>query len=1722
MASPPEKTDSSDEELDDDALARAEAARQQSNARSKVKQFLEQRPAREIFEQFDKDGSGAIEYEEFVEMLPALGIKMNEAKAKTFFRACDQDFSGAIDFEEFELALHAADGAGGNSLGFTPKEYVGPHDAFEMFDEDFSGALSEDEFAVALEYLNIKIDGGLQERLFMAHDLDASGAIEYKEFREIWLKIVNLKEELKKRNLPVPRWTLKSTLRESLEDAVIKEDEMQEKSLLEADHWYKWNLDLKRRKCALARAFERLEDELTSAMDLAGEVYMFGTGASGQFMSAPVIHQHSYIAPIGRYAGVNENRRYIRTLLDEPVHKDVELGKRLWDMKAGNRKRIDEKILEEMRVDQEKLLPAGFECEDRELSRIVNLWMRRCSGLLKVPRFARQPYILKKELENDPPDPYAKDEEEVEEDEEDSDTSSNSDAETATTVSPSRSPNRRARIMGIGKQIEEEPEPHYFDLLPENIRARASFFKPGTSDALLKKCMTNWSTAGLWGRRIINVSVGGSVAYAVSDMGEIFAWGGQHGWDLIDPDRQALYSHPAHKGLKEGENKKTDEYGNELEKPTKNSSLMWNMTDDKPGKVTPRTKQLKGFTKVSRVNAYDTTRRKRRQKYVFQALENIEEPPTANTVRSNRSVSGGTGRDSNSTAGNGRSYRDEDILEIEEELAKLEEDLYTDLREKQCHEMEMTTKYFEVWEPSPSASVRYEFYTKVLLPKLSMDAIELAFSIRGVGFDVKNLNKIKICEKFSHMIELERKFLGKGRPALGMRMSQRLRDLEKEWVKLSRPELLPKKRQLMLDVGAEGFKTWAPIRTVKTRHEQERTAKQIKVTQQQLARQESEYMMWRHKLAQAREDLETVYTVRGGSIEVPIGGITARGPEELTPRGNSFAQMVSAGNAHSCLVLGNGDLYTWGTGTYGRLGHATQSAYEWTGQKRKTPSEVKRLQERVYECKTQDDLDYLLTLPEYDTTQSLLVPRRGPAPSHRELAKREFERDRILNGDRGADPRATLLRANKNDVLQRLNDGLEKKENEKPVVTLQEMAVAPPPVVQIPKLPLGVVNKTTSNEIVSIPGIIPDSKATGGGSTHRSGSSSLRGEMEKGRSGYWEQIYRGNDREDLDHPSCVQSLRGHPLKTVSAGFNHSIAVTVLGETLVWGDCSSGKLGIGETFWEKEGYTCYVPMPWLLPLPVRLRSVSAGFAHSAFIGMAGELYVCGCNDGGRLGLGPEHVGRTFVSPTLVESVRAHIIVKASCGASHTMLLTESKTVMLGEGFKAEKKLVGGAVLQAGSAWAMSGLPIHTFELVKGPLYMNPCCDISAGTAHSGAVTHDGELYTWGGNLNGGAGHPVNVVATKAPTLVECLYQKARNLVIGKEVRQSSTYTVGVKKWHQPEAASNGDINGDGEKYCTHTCRDDQAWWEVDLGALAVIEKIVLWNRTDEPADRGQPRDYFSRRLFPCWVIVSSDRFPDDREEGLDSALEQADCARKFTENVRCSEWVVPVNTTGRYVRVQLETKNFLHFAQLEVFGNWGRARRPISTVECGRDVTVAVARPSNVKRDIEEAYLKCVKADAHTAILLRQYETFQVYFDKYGVGEKIGGECILCTGMPKGQKCEICYLHQTWPASIEKGNELYGKHKKLSEIAHLLMHEQMPPMNWHPTWRQPRRGCKHTFRAFGRWWQKIREGGYQPTWEEVAEYAAKDDNVSREAFETDRDRYKDDDDWSVGSDEVSED
>tara|TARA_B100000795_G_scaffold228568_1_gene185303 strand:- start:388 stop:1245 length:858 start_codon:yes stop_codon:yes gene_type:complete len=214
---------------------------------------------------------------------------------------------------------------------------------------------------------------------------------------------------------------------------------------------------------------------------------------------------------------------------------------------------------------------------------------------------------------------------------------------------------------------------------------------------------------------------------------------------------------------------------------------------------------------------------------------------------------------------------------------------------------------------------------------------------------------------------------------------------------------------------------------------------------------------------------------------------------------------------------------------------------------------------------------------------------------------------------------------------------------------------------------------------------------------------------EYNKSGAWEKEYRQNDRLDRSRPTLVRSLRSHPLQSVSCGWNHTVALTVLGEVLVWGDASHGKLGIGKTTWESEGYECYCPIPWPISFSnqygngksKKIKQISCGNAHTCFITTDGLLYVCGSNDGGRLGLGRERLGTTVTIPENIEYMNEHKLAKVSCGATHTLLLTEISSVYEGETeYSKERKLVGGVIFQCGSAWALSGILTPKFTLVGG--------------------------------------------------------------------------------------------------------------------------------------------------------------------------------------------------------------------------------------------------------------------------------------------------------------------------------------------------------------------------------------------------------------------------------------
>jgi len=404
---------------------------------------------------------------------------------------------------------------------------------------------------------------------------------------------------------------------------------------------------------------------------------------------------------------------------------------------------------------------------------------------------------------------------------------------------------------------------------------------------------------------------------------------------------------------------------------------------------------------------------------------------------------------------------------------------------------------------------------------------------------------------------------------------------------------------------------------------------------------------------------------------------------------------------------------------------------------------------------------------------------------------------------------------------------------------------------------------------------------------------------------------------------------------------------------------------------------------------------------------------------------------------------HKIGDVSCGNAHTLAVTLIEEVWTGTGTNRMKEKQGGQVFAAGSA-SVLGLFHPAFDRVMGELASVQAVQASAGFAHSGVVTSDGELYCWGMNDDGCcAAHP-KVRFLAEPTLAACIYSRPGNLALGRPARQSSCY--GGQDAH---VAVDGNCDGSSPELCTSTQQDPQAWWEVDLGDFANLHIVKLWNRTDEPPDQTMARDKYSSRLVPCWIMASQKPYSDEvGGSSLINALGQSVARHQITRDKRCTTWHVPENISARYIRVQLEGFNFLHFAQLEVFGiigvqgSVGRCSR----VVCGKHCTVAIIRPLSDPADINRVYKRAILSDAQNADILRERETFALEYDKYGRGGK-DMECIICTG---GQKCENCLMKERFAGELKDLSlGAAGRVLTLDEMAEMLLDAPKPPLNFTP-------------------------------------------------------------------------
>ena len=143
----------------------------------------------------------------------------------------------------------------------------------------------------------------------------------------------------------------------------------------------------------------------------------------------------------------------------------------------------------------------------------------------------------------------------------------------------------------------------------------------------------------------------------------------------------------------------------------------------------------------------------------------------------------------------------------------------------------------------------------------------------------------------------------------------------------------------------------------------------------------------------------------------------------------------------------------------------------------------------------------------------------------------------------------------------------------------------------------------------------------------------------------------------------------------------------------------------------------------------------------------------------------------------------------------------------------------------------------------------------------------------------------------------------NLAKGKPATQSSTEGSAAAS-RAVDDNTNGDFQ---QNSVSATAVQPQPYWQVDLGASAFLSSVRLWNRTDCCANQlGNFHVFVSDQPFTGTTVAQS-----QAQSGV------LDLASPGIAGVTTT---LPVNRTGRYVRVQLEGSTNLRLAEVEVFGS----------------------------------------------------------------------------------------------------------------------------------------------------------------------------------------------------------
>jgi uncharacterized repeat protein (TIGR01451 family) len=255
---------------------------------------------------------------------------------------------------------------------------------------------------------------------------------------------------------------------------------------------------------------------------------------------------------------------------------------------------------------------------------------------------------------------------------------------------------------------------------------------------------------------------------------------------------------------------------------------------------------------------------------------------------------------------------------------------------------------------------------------------------------------------------------------------------------------------------------------------------------------------------------------------------------------------------------------------------------------------------------------------------------------------------------------------------------------------------------------------------------------------------------------------------------------------------------------------------------------------------------------------------------------------------------------------------------------------------------SDVSYETVKIIESPNWCYEYTTDKVGTIpvclpRSGLISQEGKRIKWWYKY-GPSAYPDTWVPVGA------------NLAEGRAASQSSDYAsetppgTAVAGW-----AVDGNTNGDFARgSVASTSYDLYAWWQVDLGGLQWLDAVQLWNRTDCCSDR----------LKNFYVLVTEhSEWPSNCTVGGVESAPSCNCGDpacmkdqpdvSFTNYIIGSVGVsvtIPVSGYGRLVRIQLDHRDFLHMAEVQVYGTPGTPDRwpkvaPAGTVGSGDSFTL---------------------------------------------------------------------------------------------------------------------------------------------------------------------------------------